>query len=85
MVVQGFGCGTISWLVAKNLKKKEGSFTSLNVALVPDCGDNCIEVYGRSVQIHTKTRRATPDEETVHKIKERTSTFFPHIISPIIL
>lgn len=38
-------------------------FTSLNLALVPDCGDSSIEVYGRCLEKHTYLRRKTSDEE----------------------
>lgn len=40
----------------KNPKKKEGFFISHHLALGPDCGAGCIEVYGRGMEKHTKTK-----------------------------
>ena len=58
VLIQSTGAKTFRFPVAAKEPEKEVRVTvSLNLALVPDCGVSCIEVYGRCMEKHSEAQR----------------------------
>lgn len=72
-----FVCVCVFGVQQKHLEVKSWTFKSgnsdshlsLNLSLVPDCGDRCIEVYGRNT---LKPNISRSDEETPPENKKTT-------------
>ena len=74
--------GGKTWVCIKETREEGGVATSLNLALVPDCGDSCIEAYGRCMEkntrylLHMASEDEIPPENNRRLYREKVNYWF---------